>query len=124
MHNGQIAGFSDVKRELVMAVDPALYTSIEGSSDTEVFFFLALTFGLAENPPEAVQRAVGFIERICRDHGTEHPMRMSVAASDGESLWAFRYSSEGMPPSLFFSTDVQALREQHPEMEVFRKLVG
>jgi len=47
---------------------------------------------------------------------------MSVAASDGESLWAFRYSSEGVPPSLFYSTNVQALREQHPELEVFNRL--
>ena len=122
MHNGQIAGFAAVKRELVMAVDPSLYTSIEGSSDTEVFFFLALTFGLAENPPAAVQRAVGFIERTCRAQGIEHPVRMSVAASDGQSMWAFRYSSEGIPPSLFFSTDVQTLRDQHPEMDVFRGL--
>ncbi|HEU4499350.1 MAG TPA: class II glutamine amidotransferase, partial [Sphingomicrobium sp.] len=36
MHNGQIAGFQAVKRELVMGVDPALYPSIEGSSDTEI----------------------------------------------------------------------------------------
>ena len=122
MHNGQIAGFGTVKRELVMAVDPALYGSIEGSSDTEVFFYLALTFGLAEDPPYAVQRAVGFIERTCRAQGIEHPMRMSVATSDGESVWAFRYSSEGVPPSLFYSTDVQALRRQHPEVEVFQML--
>jgi len=122
MHNGQIAGFGAVKRELVMAVDPTLYGSIEGSSDTEVFFYLALTFGLAENPPIAVQRAVGFIERICRSQGIDHPMRMSVAASDGDSLWAFRYSSEGVPPSLFYSTNVQALREQHPELEVLQNI--
>ena len=122
MHNGQIAGFQDIKRELVMAVDPALYGSIEGSSDTEVFFFLALTFGLAENPPAAVQRAVGFIERICRRQGIEHPMRMSVATSDGTSIWAFRYSSEGVPPSLYYSTDVETLRTQHPEIEVLHSL--
>ena len=122
MHNGQIAGFQQVKRELVMAVDPMLYGSIEGSSDTEVFFFLALTLGLADNPPAAVQRAVGFIEKVCRGHGIEQPMRMSVATSDGRNIWAFRYSTEGEPPSLFFSTDVRALREQHPEIEVFRTL--
>ena len=122
MHNGQIAGFQEVKRELVLAIDPALYPFVEGSSDTEAFFFLALTFGLENDPPSAVQSAVGFIEQVCRQHGIEHPMRMSVATSDGQDIWAFRYSSEGVPPSLYYSTDVETLRQQHPESAVFQAL--
>ena len=31
-------------------------------------------------------------------------MRMSVAVSDGRTVWAFRYSTEGTPPSLYYST--------------------
>jgi glutamine amidotransferase len=122
MHNGQIAGFQQVKRELRMAVDPELYPLIEGSSDTETFFFLALTFGLEQNPVAGVERAVGFIEQVCSRHGIEEPMRMSVAASDGDSIWAFRYSTMGVPPSLFYSTEVDTLRRQHPEIEVLNRL--
>ena len=33
MHNGSIARFQEVKRELMLAVDPALYPDIEGSTD-------------------------------------------------------------------------------------------
>ena len=51
MHNGSLAGFHEVKRDLMMAVDPSLYAEIEGSTDTETLFFLALTFGLEEDPP-------------------------------------------------------------------------
>ena len=122
MHNGQIANFHEVKRELVLAVDPALYPFIKGSSDTETFFFLALTYGLEEDPPAAIERAVGFIEAACARRRIDHPLRMSVAASDGESIWAFRYSTEGEPPSLFYSTSVKTLRDQHPEMPIFRTL--
>ena len=122
MHNGQIASFQEVKRELVLAVDPVLYPFIKGSSDTETFFFLALTFGLDKDPPAAVARAVGFIEQVCSRSGIEHPMRMSVAVSDGQSLWVFRYSSEGQPPSLYFSTKVETLRDQYPEIPLFQKL--
>ncbi len=122
MHNGQIAGFQQVKRELVMAIDPALYPFIEGSSDTETFFFLALTFGLEQDPMGAVARAVGKIEQACGKQGINHPMRMSVAVSDGRSIWAFRYSSTGDPPSLYFSTKVETLREQYPDMPVFQTL--
>lgn len=122
MHNGQIAGFHQVKRELAVAVDPALYPLIEGSSDTETFFFLALTFGLEQDPPAAVERAVGLIEQVCASHQIREPMRMSVAVSNGEAIWAFRYASEGVPPSLFYSTSVDTLRKQHPDMPVFERL--
>ena len=66
MHNGVIREFAEVKRDLVLAVDPSLYPHIEGSTDSEVFFFLALTLGLEDDPPGAVARAVGLIEEIGR----------------------------------------------------------
>lgn len=122
MHNGRIAEFQQVKRELVLAIDPVLYPMIEGSTDTEVFFYLALTFGLSDDPPSAVERAVGFIEQVCRKHAIDAPVRMSVAVSDGKLVWAFRYASEGEPPSLYYSTDVDTLRKQHPEIPAFLTL--
>src|SRR5438105_4660862 len=45
MHNGLIDEFATVKRDLVLAVDPSLYPLIEGQTDSEVLFFLALTMG-------------------------------------------------------------------------------
>ena len=38
------------KRELVLAVDDSLYPSIEGTTDSETFFYLALSFGLERRP--------------------------------------------------------------------------
>ena len=122
MHNGLIADFHRVRRELVLAVDPALYPLIEGSTDSEVFFFLALTMGLEDHPPAAVERAVGLIEQVGRSHGVEHPIQMTVATSDGDSLWVFRYSSEGKSRTLYYSTRVDTLREQHPEVAVLHEL--
>jgi predicted glutamine amidotransferase len=122
MHNGLIRDFPAVKRDLVLAVDPSLYPSIEGSTDSEVFFFLALTLGLEDDPPRAVERAVGLIEEIGRRHGVEHPMQMTVATTDGKHVWAFRYSSEGQSRSLFYSTDVSTLRHQHPDNPVLHQL--
>ncbi|GII55891.1 class II glutamine amidotransferase [Planotetraspora thailandica] len=116
VHNGAIADFSRLKRDLVMAVHPELYPSIEGSTDSEVMFFLALTFGLSEDPPTAVERMVGLVEKTGRAYGVEHPVQMTVATSDGERLWAFRYSTERRSRSLFHSTTTQCLRELHPEM--------
>ncbi|HEX6663450.1 MAG TPA: class II glutamine amidotransferase [Gaiellaceae bacterium] len=122
MHNGLIRDFHEVKRDLVLAVDPSLYPQIEGSSDSEVFFFLALTFGLEDDPPAAVAQAVGLIEEIGHAHDVEYPIQMTVATTDGESIWAFRYSSERDSRSLFYSTDVPTLRKMHPELEVLENV--
>jgi predicted glutamine amidotransferase len=122
MHNGVIHDFHLVKRDLVLAVDPSLYPSIEGSTDSEVFFYLALSLGLENDPPAAVAAAVGVIEATGRKHGVEHPIQMTVATSDGANVWAFRYSSERKSRSLFYSTDVTTLRVLHPELEVLEGL--
>lgn len=115
MHNGLIRDFDKVKRDLAMAVDPSLYPGIEGSTDSELFFHLALTFGLQDAPLDAVARAVGLIESTGRRYGVEHPIQMTVATTDGKSVWGFRYSSEGSSRSLFYSTAVATLRQQYPD---------
>jgi glutamine amidotransferase len=122
MHNGLIREFAAVKRELAFAVDPSLYPLIEGSTDSELFFHLALTHGLEEDPPTGVARAAGLIEAAGRAHGVEHPLQMTVATTDGRSVWAFRYSSEGRSRSLFFSTAVTTLRAQYPDNPVLHGL--
>jgi glutamine amidotransferase len=115
MHNGAIREFRTVKRDLALAVDPSLYGDIEGSTDSELFFYLALTFGLEDDAPGAVERAVGFIEATGTRHGVADPIQMTVATTDGSSTWAFRYSSEGASRSLFYSTAVASLRAQYPD---------
>lgn len=114
MHNGLIRDFAKVKRDLVLQIDPELYPHVEGSTDSEVFFFLALTYGLHEDARAAVARAVGEIETAGRAHGVEHPIQMTVATSDGERLWAFRYSSEGASRTLYYSSDVETLQHTYP----------
>ncbi|WP_405086109.1 class II glutamine amidotransferase [Microbispora sp. NBC_01389] len=116
MHNGAICEFGRMKRDLVMAVAPDLFASIEGSTDSEVLFFLALTLGLREDPPGAVARMAGLVERTARGHGVEHPLQMSLATSNGEHVWSFRYSSDHRSRSLFHSADTQTLRRLHPEV--------
>lgn len=116
MHNGLIRGFPQVMRELRFAVDPSLYPLMEGTTDSETMFYLALTFGLEDDPSGAVERMVGFVEATGRGHGIENPIQMTVATSDGNRLHAFRYSSENDSRSLFFSTRLDVLRELHPDI--------
>jgi predicted glutamine amidotransferase len=122
MHNGFVDGLHSVKRDLAVAVDPDLFPEIEGTTDSELLFHLALTFGLEDDPPRAVERTIGLVESVGHDHGVEFPFQGTIATSDGECIWAFRYSSEGRSRSLFFSTDVRTLRALYPDNELLRDL--
>jgi predicted glutamine amidotransferase len=114
MHNGYINEFAAIKRDLILAVDPSLYPQIQGQADTEVLFYLALTFGLEDDPPAAVEQAIGLVEAVAGRHDVPHPFQGTVATTDGESTWAFRCSSEHNSRLLFYTTDVPTLRERYP----------
>ena len=58
----------------------------------------------------------GFVEETGQRHGVEHPIQMTIATTDGRSIYAFRYSSEGESRSLFFSTRMDALKAHYPEI--------
>ena len=45
-----------------------------------------------------------------------------MATTDGDRVWAFRYSSEGVSRSLFYSTAVSTLRHQYPDNPVLHQL--
>jgi len=116
MHNGLIREFPRMRRELVMAIDDSLYDSIEGTTDSETMFYLALTFGLESDPIAAVERMVGFVEDTGRRHGVEQPIQMTIATTGGQSVYAFRYSSEGDSRSLYFSTRMDSLKALYPDI--------
>ena len=116
MHNGLIREFPRLRRELVLAIDDSLFDSLEGTTDSETMFYLALTFGLESDPVAAVERMVGFVEDTGRRHGVEQPIQMTIATTGGDSVYAFRYSSEGDSRSLYFSTRMDSLKALYPEI--------
>jgi glutamine amidotransferase len=122
MHNGYLNEFATIKRDLILAVDPSLYPQIKGQADTEVLFYLALTLGLQHDPPAAVAKAIGLVEEVAKRHEVPHPFQGTIATTDGESIWAFRYSSERNSRSLFFTTDVPTLRNLYPERQLFHEV--
>ncbi|GID30872.1 class II glutamine amidotransferase [Paractinoplanes brasiliensis] len=122
LHNGAIREFARLKRDLVLAIDPELYPSVAGSTDSEVMFYLALTFGLRDRPTLAVERMAGLVEHLGRAHGVENPLQMTVGTTDGDRIWCYRYSSEGHSRSLYYSTDVTALKALYPDNANLRRL--
>lgn len=122
MHNGFVDGFAKIKRDLAFAVDPSLYPQIAGTADSELLFHLALTFGLEDDPAQAVAKTIGLVEDRGRAAGVEYPFQGTIVTSDGESMWAFRYSSEGKSRTLFFNRDLPTLRKQYPEASALSQL--
>ena len=49
-------------------------------------------------------------------------MQGTIATSNGDKLWAFRYSSEHDSRTLFFSTAIDTLRELYPDNMIFQEL--
>lgn len=115
VHNGVIRDYPLLRRDLMLMIAPAYFGSLEGSTDSEVMFLLALTFGLEEDPIPALARMVGAVEETGRRHGVTHPINMTVCALDGHRLIAVRYSSEAESRTLFHNTCVRHLRELYPQ---------
>lgn len=104
-HNGSIPNFREIKRELTFDVDPQLYPGILGNSDTELCFYLALTYGLEHDPVTALSRMVARVERARNEQQIQAPFRATVCASDGKHLvvlrWVSPQGSNELAPSLY-----------------------
>jgi predicted glutamine amidotransferase len=124
VHNGFIAEHRRLRRELLLAVDPEIFDDLEGSTDSELMFFLALTFGLDADPLGALERMAGFVEAAGHRVGVEHPLQMTVGLSDGERLYAVRYASGPEVNTLYVSSSAQDVRQLYPAGEQFRHFSG
>lgn len=106
-HNGEIPNFSELKRDLTFDVDPALYPSILGNADTEVCFYLALTYGLTTDPVQGITRMVERVERARHEHQIAEPFRATMCASNGAQLIVLRWVSpdakDAAAPTLYHS---------------------
>ena len=123
VHNGVVGDFRTLRRDLMLLVDPALFPDIQGSTDSEVVFHLALTFGLEGDPIGALEQALGTIEAVARRHGLEPAIQASIGVSDGESLWAVRYASVDEPRSLFVSADAATVKALQPDNKRAQRLL-
>jgi glutamine amidotransferase len=117
VHNGYLGGFHDVRRELMLGMDPRLFAEVHGSTDTEVVFGLALTLGLEDDPIAALERTVGLIEAVATRHGVPDAVQGTFGVTDGSTLWAVRYATTGTPRTLFASCEVDAIRRLYPDNE-------
>jgi glutamine amidotransferase len=100
MHNGELAGFARVRRELLAGLSDAAFDTIHGTTDSEHLFALFLdehvragapadADGLAAALTAAVTRALALAHR----HGAEHSY-LNLLVCDGEHAVAMRFTTD------------------------------
>lgn len=102
MHNGKIGDWMRCRKDLEARIAESLYAHRQGTTDSEALFLLALTHGLALDPVAALQKTLREALDIMDKNAASEPLRVSLAVTDGKAIWAFRYSSDGQSPSLYF----------------------
>ncbi|CAE6539525.1 unnamed protein product [Rhizoctonia solani] len=118
MHNGSVANFSLIRRELCAKLSAKAYANVKGSTDSEHIAALYFTHlgddWMAQYPltkmKSALERAIAdIIELQKKLPAATAPFAASslnLCTTDGEELLAFRFRNSEIeqPPSLYFST--------------------
>lgn len=102
IHNGQVGGFERFRKAADMMIEDRFYAHRKGATDSEALFLVACGYGLEEDPKAAMERSVAAFEAQARQADATPHMRMAAALSDGKTLYAVRYASDDLAPSLYY----------------------
>nr|WP_321446226.1 class II glutamine amidotransferase [uncultured Cohaesibacter sp.] len=102
MHNGQIGGYSKVRRLLEYQLDDAHYDARKGTTDSELLFLLAMQEDLKSCPVTALHKVLERVRAAMMDKNINEPLRFTSCLSNGKKLFGFRCSSDNQAPSLFY----------------------
>jgi predicted glutamine amidotransferase len=114
-HNGHVTNFDVIKQDLHQEISHDLYPHIKGTTDSETFFYLALTYGLEDNPKAALQKMVQRVQAISAKHHSDGHMNLSCALSDGHKLYTLRFAIGDKPNSQFYSSNPECFTDFDPE---------
>jgi glutamine amidotransferase len=101
MHNGQIGGYPVLRRAIENLIPDALYASRLGTTDTEALFLIALAQGAGRCPVQGIADTLARIRALMTAAGIAEPLRFTAAMSNGDDLYAFRWSSDDRAPTLY-----------------------
>jgi glutamine amidotransferase len=102
MHNGQIGGYERIRRALEQLIPDEYYAQRQGTTDSELIFYLLFRYGLEADPALALERTTHAILEVMRRHRVAEAFRMTASLTDGTTVWAIRYATDADPPSLYY----------------------
>lgn len=119
MHNGQIGGYDRIRKQLDGLIPDELYHHRLGTTDSEALFLIALGEGLDDDPIGAMSQTVLKLQQIAEEKGGAPAMRFAACWSNGRQIFAARYASDHLAPSLFyrqFEEGVSVVSEPYDEV--------
>ncbi|WP_282608923.1 class II glutamine amidotransferase [Pelagibius sp. Alg239-R121] len=102
MHNGQIGDYDRHRRRLEALIPDDLYACRQGSTDSELIFYLLFHFGLEDDPLKALRATLKEVARTSEHGGKGKAFRCTAALTDGQTTYAIRFSTDNHPPSLYW----------------------
>ncbi|EJU01085.1 N-terminal nucleophile aminohydrolase [Dacryopinax primogenitus] len=128
MHNGTVANFTDIRREMTALMSPKAHAAVQGSTDSEHVAALYMTY-LGEDwerkyplqeMKRALDRAIGTVLLLQKQLGPEKAQAnsLNLCTTDGDQLVAVRFRNHEVeqPPSLYYSTQAGAtLNRKYPD---------
>ena len=102
MHNGQVGNWSLIRRQVESLIPDEYYGARIGTTDSEALFLAILGAGADHDPVQATVRTLATVADIVRASGTAEPVRFTAALTNGQALYAFRYSSDDTATSLYY----------------------
>ncbi|MFT7625021.1 MAG: glutamine amidotransferase [Myxococcota bacterium] len=103
-HNGDIDGFAEVRDDLRAIISPKLRRYILGDTDSEVVFYLFLTYlshaedlhrsgASIDHVADSLRRAINTVAELSESKGLKRPM-LTICITDGTLLVASRFGKE------------------------------
>lgn len=102
MHNGQIGMYEQVRWQIDRWIPEHLYNHRRGSTDSEAIFLLMIANGLDKDPVQAITQTLQMVLKLMKQKGITEPLRFTSMLSDGQNMWAIRFSSDEYAPSLYY----------------------
>src|SRR3546814_16805588 len=78
------------------------YGHRQGTTDSEVLFYLLFGNGLEDDPVAALSATLAEVQAAMAEEGVEEPLRFTAALSDGRSIYSVRHASDQAQPSLYW----------------------
>lgn len=102
MHNGQIGSYHRVRRKLEALLPDELFDQRAGTTDSELLFLLILArMEGGETPMAAVGTVLAQTKEYMVKAQIPDALRFAAILSDGQTIWAFRASCDGLTPRLY-----------------------
>ena len=109
LHNGYIKNFNQTMRKKIdNELSDEIVASLRGLNESEYLFALLLQF-IADHPQEKLRKSIKNLIRWLETHIEDNEVLLNMIISDGQSLYALRYSVNHQAPSLYFLSETDAL---------------